>query len=402
MTSRERLIAVLNHQRPDRVPIDLGGTPDTGVTGVAYNHLKSHLGLDEGGTRLIDLSMQVAKVGDRVRERFRGDVALVMFEAKSYRPWTLPNGESLEVPSLWAPVRESDGADVLMGPWGKPLTKRLPASFTFSPVGPLCPGLQSEKDIQTFMPVIRIMDRPPYVDETLEDLGQRARWLHEETSLGIFAYYGGHIFAAAQLLRGMDQFLCDLVERPSFARALMEAIADAHIKEFDHFFQAVGPWAQVVGVADDLGMQTGPQISPKMFREIVRPPMERFYRHMRSRMSCKLFLHSCGSVFQLIPDLIEMGVQVLNPVQVSATDMDTRSLKREFGKDLVFWGGGCDTQRVLPRGSREEIRREVRSRIEDLGRHGGMVFAQVHNIQPEVQPESIVTMLDAAYEFAGD
>lgn len=248
------------------------------------------------------------------------------------------------------------------------------------------------------MPHIRIMDRPAYLDESLHDLAERARTLHRETDYAIVGHFGGHIFAASQLLRGMDNFMCDLVADKPFARALMEALADQHMAEFEHYIEALGPYIQVIALADDLGSQRGPQVSLALFREMVPASMERLYQHIKKRTSARLFLHSCGSVAALIPDLIEMGVDILNPVQVSAADMDTARLKREFGSELTFWGGGCDTQHILPFGTPQQVGDEVRRRIDDLGPEG-FVFAQVHNIQPGVPPANMLAMWDAAREF---
>jgi uroporphyrinogen decarboxylase len=400
MTSRERITAVLQRKAVDRIPIDFGGTNETGIAAVAYGHLRRHLGIDGHPFRLIDLYQQLAKVEDEARRFAGGDVVPLAFEAKQYHPWTLPDGTPCEVPEKFGPAREPDGSEVLLGPHGKPLLRRAADGYWFDPVGPLCPGMDSIADIARFMPMIKIMDRATYLDETLEELAARAKRLYDETDYAIAGQFGGHIFAAAQLLRGMANFMCDLVADQPFARALMETLAEAHMEEFEHYIAAVGDYIQVVLVADDLGAQNGPQISPELFREVVRPPMERWYRFIKARADAKLFLHSCGSVYKLIPDLIEMGVDVLNPVQVSAADMGTARLKREFGRDIIFWGGGCDTQQVLPFGTPAQVREEVKRRIDDLGPEG-FVFCQVHNVQPGVPPQNLAAMWQAAQEFGG-
>lgn len=398
MTPRERILAALNHQPVDRIPVDFGGTNETGIAAVAYARLRRHLGIDQRPFRLLDLYQQLAKVEEQARAFAGGNVVPLVFEAKEYRPWTLPDGTQCEVPSRWQALRQEDGSDVLLGPQGKPLLRRAPDGYWFDPVGPLCPGMESAADIPRFMPMIKIMDRATYIDETLDDLAARARRLYEETDYAIVGQFGGHIFAAAQLLRGMANFMCDLVADKPFARALMDTLAEAHMEEFEPYIAAVGPYVQVIHVADDLGAQNGPQLSPELFREMVRPPMERLYQFIKQRTDAKLFLHSCGSVYKLIPDLIEMGVDILNPVQVSAADMDTAKLKREFGRDLVFWGGGCDTQKILPFGTPQQVREEVKRRVDDLGPEG-FVFAQVHNIQPGVPPQNLEAMWQAAAEF---
>ena len=397
MTPRERIVATLQRNPVDRLPLDFGGTGVTGITGVAYAPLRRCLGLDTAPMRLFDLNQQLAVVEPAARELAGGDAVLLIVGAKEHRTWSLPDGTAAEVPVGWQPARQADGSDLLSLPDGTPLLLRLADSFWFSPAGPLCPVLQSAADLPKCGPIIRFMDKAGYHDETLADLAARAKRLHAETDLAVVGHFGGHIFAAAQLLRGMADFMCDLVAEPAFAQAVMETLADSHIAEFDHWLEAVGPYIQVVALADDLGTQTGPQVSPDLFRRLIRPPMERLYRHIKSRTATPIFLHSCGSVYRLIPDLIEMGVDILNPVQVSAADMDTARLKKEFGRDLIFWGGGCDTQRVLPFGTPAEVRAEARRRVADLG-PDGFVFAQVHNIQPGVPVENLVAMWEAARE----
>jgi uroporphyrinogen decarboxylase len=200
----------------------------------------------------------------------------------------------------------------------------------------------------------------------------------------------------------MDNFMCDLVADETLARALMDTLAESHMEEFEHYIEALGPYLDVIVVNDDLGSQQGPQLSVEMFRSVVKPYLAKLYGFMKSKMTrAKLFLHSCGSVYAFIPDLIEMGVDILNPVQVSAANMDSKKLAAEFGKDIIFWGGGCDTQGVLPRGTVEDVRAEVKRRIDDFAPGVGLVFTQVHNIQPGVPPENIEAMYDAALEYGG-
>ena len=399
MTSRERVLTTLDHKEPDRVPIDFGGTNITSIVGCAYNSLKHYLGIKDGTTRIFDTYQQLAVVEEPIRRKFCCDAVGLFVEPSEWREWTLPDGTVAEVPKKWEPVRQEDGSDVIYGLDGSPMVKRLTSSYWFSPVGPLCPGLQSISDIEKYKAVIKVMDRPAHLDQPVDELARRAKHLCDNTDYFVFGAYGGHIYAASQLLRGMDNFMCDLALDKKFASALMDTIVEAHMEEFEHYIDAVGPYVQVVQVADDLGSQIGGQISLEMFRELVRPPMERWYRFMKSKMNAKLFLHSCGSIYQFLPDLIEMGVDIINPVQVSAKDMDTAKLKKEFGSEIVFWGGGCDTQTVLPHGTPNDVREEVKRRVNDLAPGGGFVFSQVHNIQPGVPPENIVALFEAALEF---
>lgn len=397
MTSRERVQAALNHHEPDRLPIDVGGTEVTGLHGIAYNRLKAHLGLDRGSTRLFHLYMQLACVDEPIRRRCRGDVVRLSFEAKQYKPWKLPDGSPCEVPAGWNPARFDDGSEAIVGFDGKPLIQRHASSPWFSPAGPICPFIQSPGDVAKYKDVLRLMDRSAWLDESIDDLVQRAKTIREQTGYAIAGVFGGHIFAAAQLVLGMENFMVALHANPGLPVALMETIAQMHIEEFPRYVEALDPYLDIICVADDLGSQQGTQIDPQMWRCLVKPSMAKLYKSMKSRMKhSKLFLHSCGSVYDLIPDLIEMGVDVLNPVQVTAANMDTAKLKAEFGNDIVFWGGGCDTQTVLPLGTPAQVRDEVKRRIDDLAPGGGFIFAQVHNIQPDVPPENMVTMWDTA------
>ena len=397
MNSRERIQAALNHREPDRVPIDVGGTEVTGLHGIAYNRLKAHLGLAEGRTRLFHVYMQLAEVEEPVRQRFSGDVVRLSIGAKQWKPWQLSDGSPCEVPESWNPVRLEDGGEAVLGLEGRPLIQRHADSPWFSPTGPVCPFIQTADDVAKYKDVMRMMDRSAWFDENIEELALRAKAIRTGTDYAIAGVFGGHIFAAAQLVRGMANFMCDLVADPALASALMETIAEMHMQEFAHYIEALEPYLDVVCVADDLGAQQGPQIDPELWRRLVKPPMARLYGYMKSKMRhAKLFLHSCGSVYAFIPDLIEMGVDVLNPVQVSAANMDTAHLKAEFGKALVFWGGGCDTQTVLPLGTVQQVRDEAKRRIDDLAPGGGFVFAQVHNIQPDVAPENMVALWETA------
>ena len=400
MTSRDRVRTALAGKEPDRVPIDCGGTEVTGFHGVAYNDLKAHLGITEGAARVFHVYMQLAAVEEPVRQRFSGDVVRISIEAKRWKPWTLSDGSPCEVPEGWNTVRQDDGSEVLMGLDGQPMIKRLPGAAWFSPCGPICPQIQEPKDIAQYDQLLRMLDRSPWFDETLEDVAARAKQLYEETDYALAGVFGGHIFAQAQLIRGMDNFMCDLLANETLARALMDTLAEAHMEDFGAYIEALEPYLDVVCISDDLGAQQGPQLGPEMFRRLVKPYMAKLYGFMKSKMKrAKLFLHSCGSVYDLIPDLIEIGVDVLNPLQVSAANMDSKKLDDEFGGELVFWGGGCNTQTVLPLGTVHDVREEVKRRVGDFAPGGGYVFTQVHNIQPGVPPENIEAMFDAALEF---
>jgi len=239
----------------------------------------------------------------------------------------------------------------------------------------------------------------PISRDELDALEHDARAAYETTSYAIMLGSAGGIYEASQGLRGWDVFLMDLVADPNFAGYLLDRLVEANIQRLEQILPRVRGLVQVIQVGDDLGTQDGPQISPAIYRKVVKPRHKKLYQFIKNNSDAFLFIHTCGSVYELVPDLIEVGVDILNPVQVAARDMDTARLKREFGDDITFWGGGCDTQHVLPFGTPHDVREEVRRRINDLAPGGGFVFNQVHNIQAGIPPENIEAMFDAAVEF---
>jgi uroporphyrinogen decarboxylase len=206
------------------------------------------------------------------------------------------------------------------------------------------------------------------------------------------------LLAAGQILRGYEQFMCDLLGEKALAHALLDALCEAYLDRAETYLATLGQWLDVVLVNDDLGTQAGPMLSPVLYREMIKPYQERLFGFIRGHFGGPLLMHSCGAVSEFIPDLIECGVQAINPVQLSAAGMEPERLKREFGRDIVFWGGGCDTQRVLNQGTPEDVRREVRRNCAAFAPGGGFVFTQVHNVQPDVPPENVVAMVEALRE----
>ena len=237
---------------------------------------------------------------------------------------------------------------------------------------------------------------PLLFDMPYEDLAKKAKHLYENSDYLLVGQFAGRMFQASQFLRGWDLFLMDLIGDPKFAQALMDRLTEANIKRFEHWAKTIGPYVQVVVFEDDLGMQDRPLLSPELYRKIIKPYHEKLYRFAKSHFDGYLMLHTDGFVSPFIPDFIEMGIDILNPIQISAIGMDTKDLKREYGQDIVFWGGGCESQKILPFGSPEDVREDVKRRINDLAPGGGFVFSPVHNIQTEVPPENIVALFEAA------
>jgi len=394
MNSRERVLTALQHKEADRVPLDLGAMLSTGITGMAYNELKSYLGIRDGRTRMYDLGQQLAEPETEILERIGADVLpLFVSDPKRWKPSTLPDGSLCEVPEGFNPETLPDGSQVLRDGQGHIVSEMPKDGYYYDSVYFPLAGVSTVEELDQYA------SYPPIDETTLADLHERAKHLCENTEYALMLNGAGGIYESAQGLRGWDVFMMDLAGDPAFAGALLDRLVDANIQRLEQILPAVEGYVQVIQVGDDLGMQDGPQLSPRLYRKVVKPRHQRLYQYIKEHSSAYLFLHTCGSVYPFIPDFIEMGVDILNPVQVSARNMGSKRLKQEFGKDIVFWGGGCDTQQVLPFGTPAEVREEVRRRIGDLAPGGGFVFNQVHNIQVGVPPENIVAMYDAVREF---
>ena len=390
MNSRERVIKTLKHEEPDRLPVDLGAMMSTGIMGMAYNKMKEYLGIKGGRTRLYDLGQQLAEPETEILSAIGADVLPVLIsEVKRWKKGKLPDGSNCEVPEDFNPEKLSDGSLVLRDDEGRITAKMPKDGYYFDGV------YHKLENVDTIDELKNYDFHSPIDKNNLSELRGRVKRLHETTDYALMLNGVGGIYEWAQGLRGWGNFMMDLAANPEFAGYLLDKLVEANIERLEKILPVVDGYVQVVQTGDDLGMQDGPQLSPKLYRKVVKPRHKRLYQYIKERTDAYLFLHTCGSVYEFIPDFIEMGVDILNPVQVSAKDMDTKRLKREFGKDIIFWGGGCDTQKVLSFGTPKEVEEEVKRRIEDLAPGGGFVFNQCHNIQADVPPENIMAMYEA-------
>lgn len=400
MTSRERVLTALDHKEPDRLPVDLGGSIVTGINAIAYAKLKRYLSargwkLDAEPIKVTNIILLLAEVEPELIDAWGIDVLPIdrYFAAPGvplrgrWKPHPLPGGAPALFPEDFSPVIEEDGTWKLFE--GEVLTNVLsPGSGSFIPTHfPL--AKISMEELETY-PLPRI------TDQELEYLHNRAQYLYKNTDKALFGWFNGSVFESAQFLSGFDIFFIRLAAEPELSRRLLERLAEAVVKDLKLYLDAVGQYIQVIGFGDDLGFQNGPQISPELFRSLVKPLLKEIYSTAHASSPAKVFLHSCGSVHELIEDFIEIGVDILNPVQTSAADMEVERLKSQFGGRIVFWGGGADVQSLLPRGTPEEVRRDVRHRLEVMQPGGGFVFAPIHNLQADIPPENIVAMYEEA------
>jgi uroporphyrinogen decarboxylase len=399
-THRERVLAALNHGEFDCVPIDLGGTESSGMTAVAYNRLKRHLGVAER-CRVFEPYQHVAFVEDEVKERFAIATHPIIFEPRDWRAAVLPDGSPCEVPSGWQTVVRADGTEEAVDGSGAVIARRAASGYHFDSVNPPLAEVTSISDIEQGRETIARFDYPSFADEPLDAMVDRARRLRRQSDRAAILNLQAHLLAGGQILRGFEAFMTDLMLSPDLADHLLSILVEAYCERANQLFPVLDGLVDVILVNDDLGTQAGPMLSPDLYRKRIKPFQRRLFAHLKAVSGLPLLFHSCGSVRWAIPDLIEVGIAALNPVQVSAAGMDSAALKRDFGRDITFWGGGCDTQHILNRGTPAQVRDEVRRRIDDFAPGGGFVFCQVHNIQPEVPPENVVAMLEAAAEFGG-
>ena len=398
MNHRDRVLAALRHEEADRVPIDFGGTVDTTISALSYQALRRALELPASVTRIQDIYQYTAVIEEDVRQALGVDTVPVFGLPVAWRNDLLPDGSPAQLPASFRPQVREDGSQVVLDAAGTVVLKMPSGGFYFDPVHSPLAGAASVREIEDCLDDIETYDTPAHLDAGYEDLAQVAQRLRDETDYLLVGFFGGHIFQAAQSLRGWEAFLVDLHRNRAFAEALLERLTEANLRRFEQFAQTVGRYVHVVHFEDDLGMQDRPLLRPQLYRQVVKPYHARLFGFAKQNCQSYLLFHSDGAIAPLLPDLIEMGIDALNPVQVSAAGMDPRQLKRTFGRDVTFWGGGCDSQTVLPFGTPDQVADEVKRRIDDLAPGGGFVLAPIHNIQAGVPVENVLALFEAAQE----
>lgn len=396
LTPRERVLTTLRHEEPDRVPIDFGGTDATNITVGPYRRLCEHLGIDPNPIQMMDMMQQCVLINDRVRDAIGADTVQVPFFANQWRQGHAYDGTPVLIPEKFRPVETEDGSQVVVDKHGNHILTMPKGGFYFDFSYHPLHAVTTVAGLDRFMDEIENMDRPEWADLPWEAFGDKVREIREGTDRALIGCFAGHVFQASQTLRGWADFMKDLIKRPVLVEALAERLADGHIRAFDKYVETAGKYVDVIMVNDDLGMQTAPWINPEAYRKHIKPYHAKLYAHIRSKTDAPLLLHSDGSFYSLIPDLIEMGIDALNPVQYNTKDMELERLKREFGKDLSFWGGGVCTQTTLPFGTPEDVAREVRHNMEVLAPGGGFVFATVHNVIEGISVENLLAALRTA------
>ncbi|MGO8694586.1 MAG: uroporphyrinogen decarboxylase family protein [Rectinemataceae bacterium] len=380
MTHRERLLRSLNHKEGDRVPIDIGGTLITGIAKGAYHDFTDYLGMPVEDPPFFDIVQQLVEPSESFLERFDIDVRNV----------SPANGCG------WKLDMRDDGEYLsFVDEWG--ITWAMPKSggHYFDMIGhPLAKDPLSVEDIEA-------IELPDMEDGTRYlNVRAQAQKIRDRGYGVVMSSIGAGIHELGGWMRGYENYYADLLLDEELAASYLDRFLEVKMKYWDRVLSEAGDLIDVVQEADDLGSQNAMLVSPETYRKLVKPRHKELFDLIHKKSDAKVFIHSCGSFIQVIPDLIEVGVEILNPVQYTAEGMDARLLKQRFGKDLVFWGGGVDTQKTLPRGTPDEVRRNVREQIEIFAPGGGFVFNTVHNIQADVPPENLAALFEAFKEYA--
>lgn len=398
MTSRERIRCALDHMEADRVPIDFGAMRSTGISAIAYNRLKAYLNIQGGNTKLYDVLQQLAEPEPELLERFHADVVQlhrrvpIWCSIEQWKQGVLPDGSPCLEPKDFNPRTDDQGNSLIYD--GNVLVGKRPAGgLYYDYMNHPCEHVQTYSDIDK-------IPLPSISDEELVFIRNQAKSLRETTDKAILGAFGGSIFESGQRDFTHMRYFTDIAIDPDIIHYYNNRLTKAYLTMLERYLGAVGEYIDLIQFGDDLGTQINSQISPDMYRTMIKPYHATLYQWVRNHYpNVRVFLHCCGAISNLIPDLIDSGVQVLNPLQLSARGMDPTFLKREYGKWLTFWGGGCSTSTTATNGTPVDVRKEARELIQILAPGGGYVFTQVHNIQANVPPENIVAIYEAGYEF---
>ncbi len=407
MTSRERILAAMTRAPVDRLPIDFDGTRQSGISVFAYAQLRRHLAATGKHSaaaagalppiRVFDLFQMLAEVEPAIAARFGADCVALNRRAvafglvnENWKPWQLYDGTAVEVPGAFAPETLPDG-DLVLRRGGEIIAQMPARGFYFD---------RLEKYPGALHPDLDAWEPPRLTTADLAHFRSEAERLHRTTDKAIIAALG----PPYELFNGIGQggfedWMVTFGSEPAYVTRLYRKLTDAWLENLEAFHGAVGDRIQILQIADDFGTQAAPFLSVRAFRELLLPAYQRGLDWIHARTPWKVLLHSDGALVPLLPSIIEMGVDILNPVQTTAAGMDPRRLKAEFGDRLVFWGGSCDCQGTLTRGTPAQVAAEVRAHLTSFTSGSGFVFASVHNIQANVPPANIVALFDAALAY---
>ena len=379
MTSRERVHAALNFEIPDRVPLDLGGF-QTGIHKKAYIELLKYLKRDEE-IIMLDPVQQLVRPSEEILQLLNIDFRYITARGPAGFDGSIR--QNLREGKLWYDLKDEFGVV-----WSMPDEQGLYMDISHHPLAEA--GIE---DIASY----------PFPDGSdlsrFEGVREELIRMREDTPYAISTGIGGVIYEICWYMRGLERWFTDMLENPAFCEALLDQTLKFWLDYYTGFMKEIGDIIDVVMIGDDLAGQGGPLFLPDFYRQVVKPRQKKLVQHIKSLTGAKIWYHTCGSCVEYIPDLLDNGIDILNPVQITGKGMDPEFLKEVYGNELVFWGGGIDSQHVLPFADPEEVKKNVRANIETFKQGGGYVFNNVHNIQAEVPPANIIAMYEAAYQY---
>lgn len=372
MTSRERILKTLELEEPDRVPFDLGSTGNTGITMIAYNNLKRYLGI-ESETKMLNKSLQLAQMEEEILTRLEVDTRGIFLGESNNRREKIYEDGSYE--DEWGVIRKKPESsyyyDVVKSPLEDEMSLKILDKYVLP--NPNDPG-------------------------RINKISERIKYLRDNTNAAIVLHIQAGFITNSQYIRGFENWLVDSALEPEILGELLDRTLQYQIDLTKAVLSAANGDVDVIHYGDDLGTQNGLMISPKNYRKIIKPRQAKLFANAKMLTNAKLLYHSCGSIIDIIDDLIEIGIDALNPVQYNTKGMKCEELKKRFGKRIAFWGS-VDTNHILPCGSVADVREETKKRIMILGAGGGFVINPIHNIQPDVPPENILAMVGAINEY---
>jgi uroporphyrinogen decarboxylase len=409
MTSRERIRAAFEHRETDRVPLDFGGHRSSGIAASLYPALKQALGIRSGDTYVYDIVQQLAIVEEPVLDALGVDTVELgrafLTDDRCWKDWTLPDGTPCKIPGFINLERRGEST-FIVSPKGTELAVLAPGSRFFKQIYHPYADSDFQKnsyaDLEQVFPETMWTGAPSvgtHIDYTtpegFQELREGARHLRALTERAIIGIFGGNMFEIPQFLYGIDKYLLYMGLYPAACERLSEVLYQRYAQRLETWLDAIGEYIDIALFADDLGAQTGPFMSPQMYRQYYKPWHARQWKRAKQKAGVWTMLHACGGYEPLLEDLIDAGLDSSNPVQINSRGMEPEQLKDRYGERFTFWGGGCDTGVVLPQHSPRQVRDHVRKLVDVWRRGGGFVFQQVHNIMPEVPVQNVLAMFEA-------
>jgi uroporphyrinogen decarboxylase len=390
----------------------LGSNRSTGISVVAYDRLKKSLGINPGLSRCYDLIQSLAYPDKEIRELFHVDAIDAGIEflntEEDWVEWNYADNDTCLIPSFINIEEDKEnGSFYLIDGSGTRLAIKPKKSYFFDQIFWIYKDMngipENLKDNELNQHMWAVPSPPWHLDifndKCYRFFIDKIKKLYETTDYSILLDIGGNLSDIGWFTRGTENFFCDILLDKKGTERLLNKLTDKHIEFIDRVLNGVGAYLDIIIFSEDLGSQNGPFYPLDIFKRVFKPKYKKMYDYVHNNSECKVFLHSCGSIYELIPDLIDIGLDIINPVQTTAAKMEPERLKKEFGKDLTFWGGGCNYRDILPSKSPNEVKDDVKRRIEILSKDGGFVFNSIHNILPEVPPENIIAMYEAANEY---